>query len=115
MARFNAVVPIVSICLVCDSSIVATCPSIPAARFAFCFCFLRIVFVVSSFFVWWTKAEPRARVGRPQTSSSPLVILLLAVPRRLFCFGSLVILDVVCRIYRFYLLYINIKIGKNSC
>ena len=28
--------PIVHICLVCDSSIVATCPSIPAARFSFC-------------------------------------------------------------------------------
>ena len=26
----------------------------------------------------------------------PLVISLLAVPRRLFCFGSLVVLDVVC-------------------
>ena len=43
-----------------------------------------------------TKAEARARVGRPQTSSSPPVILLLAVPRRLFYFGSLV-LDVVFR------------------
>ena len=41
--------------------------------------------------------EQRARVGRPQTSSSPPVILLLAVPRRLFCFGSLVVLDVVFR------------------
>ena len=39
-------------------------------------------------------AELRARAGRPQTSSSLPVILLLAVPRRLFCFGSLVILDV---------------------
>ena len=29
---------------------------------------------------------PRARVGRPQTSSSPPVIVLLAVPRRLFWF-----------------------------
>ena len=31
-----------------------------------------------------------ARVGRPQTSLNPLpIIILLAVPRRLFCFGSL--------------------------
>ena len=37
----------------------------------------------------------RARVGQLQTSSSPQVILLLAIPRRLFCFGSLVVLDVV--------------------
>ena len=28
---------------------------------------------------------------------SPQVILLLVVPRRLFCFGSLVVLDVVFR------------------
>ena len=43
------------------------------------------------------------------------VILLLAVPRQLFCFGSLVILDVVCRYRSLFLLYINIKIGKNRC
>ena len=55
------------------------------------------------------------RVGRPQTSSSPPVILLLAVPRRLFCFGSLVVLDVVFRYLSLCLLYINIKIGKNRC
>ena len=35
LARFIAAVSIVSISLVRDSSIVATCPSIPAARFAF--------------------------------------------------------------------------------
>ena len=59
----------------------------------------------------------RARVGQPQTSLSPPVILLLAVPRRLFCFGSLVILDVVCCYLSLFLLYIYIyvEIGKNSC
>ena len=41
------------------------------------------------------------------------VILLLAVPRRLFCFGSLVILDVMYRNLSLFSLYINIKIGKN--
>ena len=60
-------------------------------------------------------AELRARVGRRQTRSSPSVILLLAVPRRLFCFGSLVVLDVVFRYLSFFLLYINITIGKNRC
>ena len=40
------------------------------------------------------------------------VILLPAVPRRLFCFGSLVVLDVVFRYLWLVLLYINIKIGK---
>ena len=45
----------------------------------------------------------------------PPAILLQAVSRRLFCFGSLVILDVVCRYLSLFLLYINIKIGKNRC
>ena len=53
-----------------------------------------------------------ARVGRPQNSGSPPVILLLAVPRRLICFGSLVVLDVVFRYLSLFLIYINIKIGK---
>ena len=43
----------------------------------------------------------------------PPMILLLAVPGRLLCFGSLVILDVACRYLSLVLLYINIKIGKN--
>ena len=42
----------------------------------------------------------------------PPVILLLAVPRRLFCFGSLVNLDGVCRYLSLLLLFINIKTGK---
>ena len=45
----------------------------------------------------------------------PPVILLLAVPGRLFCFGSLVVLDVVLRYLSLFLLYINTKIGKNRC
>ena len=56
--------------------------------------------------------ELRARAGRPQTSLSPPAILLLAVPRRVFCFGSLVILDVACRYLSLFVLYINIEIGK---
>ena len=35
--------------------------------------------------------------------------------RRLFCFGSLVILDVACCYLSLFSLYINIKIGKNIC
>ena len=37
---------------------------------------------------------------------------MLAVPRWLFCFGSLVVLDVVFRYLSLFLLYIDIKIGK---
>ena len=54
-------------------------------------------------------------VCRPQTSSSPPVISLLAVPRRLFCVGSLVILDVAYCYLWLFSLYINIKIGKSRC
>ena len=35
-----------------------------------------------------------------------------AVPKWMFCFGSLVILDVACCYLRLFSLYINIKIGK---
>ena len=51
----------------------------------------------------------------PPPPPPPPAILLLAVTRRLFCFGSLVILDVVCRYLSLFLLYINIEIGKNRC
>ena len=50
--------------------------------------------------------------GRPKAA---LLFWLLAVPRRLFCFGSLVILDVARYYLWLFTLYINIKIGKNSC
>ena len=43
------------------------------------------------------------------------LFLLLAVPRRLFCFGFLVILDVARCYLWLFTLYINIKISKNSC
>ena len=49
----------------------------------------------------------RARVGRPKTSYRP--------PRRLFCFGSLLVSDVMFRYLSLCLLYINSKIGKNRC
>ena len=68
------------------SSIEATCPSIPAALFASRLCFIRFVFVVRSCFVWRTKAEARARVGRPQTSSSPPVIFIAGRPKAALLF-----------------------------
>ena len=65
--------------------------------------------------------EPRQDQGRGLVdhrlvkAPPPPVILLLAGPRRLFWFGSLVVLDVVFRYLSLFLLYINIKIGKNRC
>ena len=52
--------PIVSFCLICDTSIVATYPSIPGASFAFCLCFIRSVFVVRSCF----SDEPKQNQGQ---------------------------------------------------
>ena len=64
--------------------------------------------------------EPRQNQGRGLVdrklfkASSP-VISLLAVPRSLFCFGDLAILDVArCYLWLFSV-YINMKRGKNSC
>ena len=54
LARFIA---IVTISLGCDSSIVATCPSIPAARFAF------VVFVLFVLFVVVLSGEPNRNKG----------------------------------------------------
>ena len=57
---------------------------------------------------------PSRAEGEIQFTSS-VWTLLLAVPRRLFCFGSLVVLDMVFRYLSLFLLYINTKIGKNRC
>ena len=64
---------VVSICLVCNFLHCGHLSFNPAARFAFRLCF---VFAVCSCFIWRTRAELRARVGRPQTSSSPPVIFI---------------------------------------
>ena len=55
------IVSIVSFCLVCDVNIVvATCPSMPAARFAFRLCFIRFAFVV----LVVLSGEPKQNKGR---------------------------------------------------
>ena len=53
-------VAVVSVCLVCESSIVATCPSIPAARFGFRLCFIPFVLL----FVIVLSGEPNQNEGR---------------------------------------------------
>ena len=52
-----------------------------------------------------TKAEQRARVGRPQTRRSPPVFA--GRPKAAFLFSSLVVLDVVCGHLEFFLLDIK--------
>ena len=73
----------------------------------------------SAFVVIVLSDEPRQTQGRGLAdcklvypSPPPPVIPLLGVPRRLFCFGSLVVLDVVCG----YVLLIlsNIKIENRQ-
>ena len=61
------------------------------------------------------KAELRARVGRPQTSSSPPVIFIAGRPKAALLFwffgdfrsGALLFMVI-------HVIY-NIEIGKNSC
>ena len=69
-------------------------------------CVLFVLFLLFVFFSLVNQGRIKGEVGRLKTSSNPTVILLLAVPRRLFCFGSLVILDVMWRYLSLFLLYI---------
>ena len=111
MARFIVAVSVVSVSLECDSSIVATCPSIKLPGLLF-------VFVLVLLFVVVLSVESKQKQGRGLVDhklvQAPQYFLLLAVPRRLFCFGSLVILDMARCYLWLFTLYINIKIGKNS-
>ena len=59
LARLIAVASTVCTCLVCNSSIMATCPSIPAARFAF-----RLFYSFFFLFVVVVSGEPRQKQGR---------------------------------------------------
>ena len=114
VVNFIAVLSNVSLCLVCDFCIVATCPSIQLPTLLFV-CVLLVLFLL--FVVVFD--EPKQKQGRGSLDhklvQTPQYFLLLAVPRRLFCFGSLVILDVARCYLWLFTLYINIKIGKNSC
>ena len=58
---------------------------------------------------WGRGLVDRGLVGAPRW------FLLLAVPGRLFCFGSLVVLGVARCCLWLFTLCINIKISKNSC
>ena len=104
-----------AVCLVCDFSIVATCPSIQLPTLLF----VCVLFVLFLLFVVFVSGEPRQKQGRGLVDhklvQAPQSFLLLAVPRRLFCFGSLVILDVARCYLWLFTLYINIEIGKNRC
>ena len=62
LARVIAVMSIISICLVCNFSIVATCPSMPAARFAFCLWF--VCFFLVLLFIVVLAGEPKQNQGR---------------------------------------------------
>ena len=59
--------------------------------------------------------EARARVGRPQTSSSPAVSFIAGRLNAALLFWFFGDLDVARCYLWLFTLYINIKIGKNSC
>ena len=84
-----------SICLVCDFSIGATCPSIqlPALLFV---CVLFVLFLLFLLvFYEPNKKQGRRLVDRKlvETPSN----FIAGRPKAAFCFGSLVVLDVVYR------------------
>ena len=76
--------------------------------------FVCALFVLVLLFVLILSGESKQRQGRGLVDSK-LVQPPTVISRRLFCFGSLVILDVVCRYLSLFLLYINIETGKNRC
>ena len=85
-----------SICLLYDLSIVATYPSIPA-HFAFLFVLFVLLFGVHSCFAGESKQnEGRGLVDRKLNQAHAHPPPGNSFSRRLFCFGSLVILDVAC-------------------
>ena len=75
-----------------------------------CFRLYFIRFLV--LFVVVLSVEPKQNQGRGLVDRKlverPPAMVLLAVPRRLFCFGSLVILDVVCRYLSLFLFIYDI-------
>ena len=66
-----------------------------------------VIKAISGNFVLTFSFLGRGLVDRKSVEASSPVILLLAVPRRLFCFGSLAVLDVVCGYLLFFLLYVK--------
>ena len=76
----------VSTCLVCNSSIVATCPLIPAARFAFRLC----LFVLFFLFVVVVSGEPKQKQGRGLVDhklvQAPPVIFIAGRPKAALLF-----------------------------
>ena len=69
-------------------------------------CVSFVLFCCSKLFCLVNQNRTKGEGGRRQTSSSLPVISLRAVPRRLFCFDSLVILDVIYGYSRY--MYIEI-------
>ena len=69
---------VVSTCLVCNSSIVATCPPIPAAHFAFRFVLYSFCFFL---FVVFVSGEPGQKQGRGLVEFKPPVIFIAGTPK----------------------------------
>ena len=83
----------------------------------FLFCGVMLLFYLFFLSNEYGQNQGRGLVDRklvkanPPPPPPPPVVSLLAVPRRLFCFGPLVILDVACFFMVTYVIQ-NIKIGK---
>ena len=115
LARYIAFVSILSICLVCDSSIGATCLSIPAACFAFRLCFIHfVVLFIVSFSGEPKQNHRRGLVDRKLVQASPPNNYIAGRPKAalLFWFFG----DFRCSVLLFMvILIIYIKNGQNIC
>ena len=86
----------------------ATYPSIPAAIVVFV-CVLSVMFLLFVVVLSCGLKQNQERRLVDRKLVQPPVISSLAVPKRLFSFGSLVVLDVVCRYVLLFLLDIKIE------
>ena len=100
---------ILSMRLVCDFCIVATGRQMPAVRFVFCLCFIRVGFVICS----CLSDEPKQNQGRGLVDRKQVQApsnFIAGHPKAALLFCCLVILDVLC--YYLLLILSYIGIGK---
>ena len=80
--------------------------------------FVCISFTLFLLFVFVLSGEPKQNHGRGLVDRRLVQApsnFIADPPKLLFCFVSCVILDVACCYLWLFSLYINMKIGKNSC
>ena len=107
---------IVSFPLVCDSSIVATYPSIPAARFAFCLCFVAFCFCCSWLILSGKSKQKQERGLVDRKLVQPPSNFIAGRPKAALLFW--LFSDFRCAVLLFIVILVIYEyknIGKNRC